>query len=93
MTEEEIQSFEDCVEDALMREKPKKDEVDLWLDRLTPEQLAFVAWVSDAHPVDAAQEIECEIDAELPYPTIVTGGEVVEVRPYRQFVDLEGMPF
>jgi len=65
---------------------------------MTEEQILsfvdLVEWAEmlDAHPVDVAQEIEREIDAELPYPTIVTGGEVVEVRPYRQFVDLEGVP-
>ena len=50
---------------------------------------------TDIHPVDEAQEIEREIDADLPYPVIISGGEILEVSPYRRppLVNEEDMPF
>jgi hypothetical protein len=47
----------------------------------------------ETNPADTAQQIEREIDADLPYPVIISGGEVLEVQPYRPAVDDDNIPF
>ena len=37
--------------------------------------------VEDVHPADEAHALEREIDADLPYPVIISGGEVLDTTP------------
>jgi hypothetical protein len=37
--------------------------------------------VEDTHPADEAQAMEKRIDADLPYPVIISGGEVLDTTP------------
>lgn len=47
------------------------------------------------HVVDATQEIERQIDAEFPYPVVISGGEILEIAPYHgpTLIEEEDMPF
>lgn len=58
------------------------------------EYYVFIAEQADLHPVDFAQAVEREIDADLPYP-VVFRGEVDEVRPYRpaKLIEEDELPF
>lgn len=59
------------------------------------EYYVFIAEQADLHPVDFARAVEREIDADLPYPVVIRGGEVDEVGPYRPAIlDVEDeLPF
>ena len=51
-------------------------------------------WLDEVHPVDLAQAVEKSIDADLPYPVVIRGGDVDEVRPCRPAnLTEEDMPF
>lgn len=58
-------------------------------------QLKNIREEIEEHPVDEAQRVEREIDEELPYPVIISGGEILEIAPYRGaiLIDEEDMPF